>query len=440
MITKYFFRRIKQKLDFWVGDSDELDLETRIFHAFSLIAIIGAALTFFLNLYIGLGQAALISLSIFLLQSFLYYVSRFKGKQKLAILISAWEIHILLALNYFINQGIKGPSLLLYTASLFFITVVSYRSKLIYVFIGNSLLVGILILSEYIKPDLLTGDYPSRDAFFIDSYFTYIITILLIYTGTSYLLRSYVQQRKMLIERAEALKKINKEKDKLFSIISHDLRTPLANVHQYLEMMSSVDLDKKEKKIIENKLLDITRNTQELLTNLLYWSRNQMETPHINLQPLNLIKEVSSTITHLRLIASRKGIILNHHFKDDMLILADRDMLNLIVRNILYNAVKFTPNTGEIRFTAQLQENYCLISIKDNGQGIPIEKYDQLFDFSTKSSLGTNNEQGTGIGLTLCREYMLLQNGKIWFESEKERGTTFYLSFPIYQHSSNTVS
>jgi len=205
-------------------------------------------------------------------------------------------------------------------------------------------------------------------------------------------------------------------------------------------MMGSVDLDKKEKKIIENKLLDITRNTQELLTNLLYWSKNQMETPHINLQPLNLIKEVSSTITHLRLIASRKGIVLNHHFRDDMLILADRDMLNLILRNILYNAVKFTPNTGEIRFTAQLQENYCLISIKDNGQGIPIEKYDQLFDFNTKSSLGTNNEQGTGIGLTLCREYMLLQNGKIWFESEEGRGTTFYLSFPISQHSSITVS
>ncbi len=431
MINTFFFSKIRQKLDFWVGDSDKLDLETRIFHAFSLIAIVGAALTFFVNLYIGLGQLLLISLSVFLLQSFLYYISRFKGKQKQAIIISAWEIHILLAVNYFLNQGIKGPSLLLYTAAFFFITVVSYRSKLIYLFLGNLLLVGILLLCEYINPQLLTSDYPSRDAFFIDSYFTYIITISLIYTGTSYLLRSYVQQRKMLVEKAEALKKINKEKDKLFSIISHDLRTPLALVHQYLEMMSSADLDEKEKRNIENKLLDTTRNTQELLTNLLYWSRNQMQSPHINLQPINLIKEVSSTIAHLRLIASRKGIILNHSFDGDMVILADQDMLNLIVRNILYNAIKFTPNAGEIQFTAQQQDNCCLIAIRDNGQGIPTEKYSQLFDFNAASSLGTANEQGTGIGLTLCREYMLLQNGEIWFESEEGNGTTFYLSFPI---------
>ncbi len=431
MINKYFFSRIKQKLDFWVGGSYELDLETRIFHAFSLIAIVGASLTFFLNLYIGLDQLALISISIFLLQSFLYYISRFRGKQKLAVMISAWEIHILLALNYFLNQGIKGPTLLLYTATFFFIIVVSYRNKLIYLFIGNSLLIGILILSEYINPELLTADYPSREAFFIDTYFTYIIAISLVYTGTSYLLRSYVRQRKMLIEKADALSKTNKEKDRLFSIISHDLRTPLANVHQYLEMMRSADLDKKEKENIENKLLDITRNTQELLNNLLYWSRSQMESPHINLRPINLIKEVSLTIEHLRLIASRKGITLHHHFTDDMVILADQDMLNLIVRNILYNAIKFTPNAGEIKFIAQQQDDRCLISIGDNGQGIPAEKHDQLFDFSTDSSFGTNNEQGTGIGLMLCREYTLLQNGEIWFESEEGRGTTFYLSFPI---------
>jgi len=431
MINKYFFNRIRQKLDFLVGGSYELDLETRIFHTFSLIAIVAAFLTFILNSYLGLSQLVLISLSIFLLQSLLYYLSRFKGKQKLAITISGWEIHILLALNYFLNQGIKGPTLLLYTATLFFITVISYRNWLIYVFLGNALLIGVLILSEYLDPDLLLTDYPNREAFFIDTYFTYLITISLIYTGISYLLRSYIRQRKMLIEKAEALRKTNEEKDKLFSIISHDLRTPLANVHQYLEMMGTLNMDREEKKNIENKLLDITRNTQELLTNLLYWSKNQMESPHINLRPIHLTKEVLLTIEHLRLIATRKGITLHHHFKESMVILADQDMLNLIIRNILYNAVKFTPVAGKISFTARQQDDCCLISIQDNGQGIPAEKQNQLFDFNTESSLGTNNEKGTGIGLMLCWEYMQLQNGKIWFESEESYGTTFYLSFPI---------
>ncbi len=431
MIYKAFCDWIKRYFIYWQGGRLGLPLEAKIFHVFSLIAIIAAFFTLLLNVYSNIPILAYISLSVLLIQSFLFYLSRFKQKLELAITISAIKIHALLAINYFFNQGIKGPTLLLYAVSLFFVMAVSNRSWLIYILIGNALIVSILLTAEYLSPHLIIGEYPSKATFFVDTFFTYIITVLLIYAGTGYLLKSYVKQRKVLQEKANALERTNNEKIKLFSIISHDFRTPLADVQQYLEMMTSIELNEQEKKIIENKLLDITRNAQELLTNLLLWSKNQMEGLNIDLRPINLKKEVLHTIEHMHLIASKKEIKLEVNIACNISIVADPDMLNLVLRNLLYNAIKFSPISGLVLFIAQEQENGILISIEDSGKGIPLEKQKQLFNSPTKSTSGTNNEKGTGIGLMLCHEYTLLQQGDIWFETEEDgTGTTFYLLFP----------
>src|SRR5690606_14597231 len=200
----------------------------KIFHVFSLIAITAAFFTLVLNVYSGLYALVYISAAVLIIQSLLFYLSRFRQKLDLAITISAIEIHILLAINYFFNQGIEGPTLLLYAVSLFFIMAVSHRTWLIYILICNILIVGGLLIIEYANPNLIIGEYPNKATLFLDTYFTYIITVLLIYTGTGFLLGSYVKQRRTLQDKANALEKTNKEKIKLFSIISHDFRTPLA--------------------------------------------------------------------------------------------------------------------------------------------------------------------------------------------------------------------
>ncbi|RRN77413.1 ATP-binding protein, partial [Pseudoxanthomonas sp. SGD-10] len=123
-------------------------------------------------------------------------------------------------------------------------------------------------------------------------------------------------------------------------------------------------------------------------------------------------------------------IRLEAYVGSDLYIVADADMLNLILRNILYNAIKFSPMQEVIKFTAKQKNGFIVISVADNGAGIPLAKQKQLFSFQAKSSIGTNNEKGTGIGLMLCREYTLLQGGNIWFNSKEGKGTTFYLSFP----------
>src|SRR5690606_24859157 len=142
-------------------------------------------------------------------------------------------------------------------------------------------------------------------------------------------------------------------KIKLFSIISHDFRTPLADIQQYLEMMVSIDVKESDKKIIEKKLLEVTRHTQELLNNILQWSKNQMEGLKTNLNSINLEEEILPTIEHMKLIASKKEIRLEAYVGSDLYIVADADMLNLILRNILYNAIKFSPMQEVIKFTAK---------------------------------------------------------------------------------------
>lgn len=431
MVNKYFCRWIKEPFSFIKGDGYKFSLEAKIFHVFSLITIIGSFFTFLLNLYIGLFSLAVISIGVCFCLFCLFYLSRFKRRLKLAVFLSAAVVHISLGISFFYNEGINGSTLLLFVVSLFFVMAVSSTKNAIYLFIGNALLVGLLIAWEYIYPASIQAQYPSRAGFFIDTYITYLITSALIYAGTSYLVRSYIKQRRGFLEKTSALERINNEKDKLFSVISHDLRTPLANVQQYLEMITTVDLNKEEKRIIENKLLDITRNAQELLTNLLQWTRHQMDGVNITLQPIYLQKEITPTIEHLKSIALKKSITLNQYVPPNLSLIADPDMLSLIIRNILHNAIKFTNFGGEINLTAEEYADICLISISDNGKGIPIDQQEKLFSLRIKSKLGTNKEKGTGMGLMLCKEYTILQKGEIWFESEEGKGTTFYLSFPI---------
>ena len=127
-------------------------------------------------------------------------------------------------------------------------------------------------------------------------------------------------------------------------------------------------------------------------------------------------------------IALKKDIVLTININESIAVKADMDMLRLIIRNLLNNAIKFTPAGGNIELTAITQDDDCIISVKDNGIGIPANKHGDIFSLKAKSTYGTENEKGTGLGLVLCKDYTLLQNGKIWFTSTEGVGTTFFVS------------
>ncbi|SDM22065.1 Histidine kinase-, DNA gyrase B-, and HSP90-like ATPase [Daejeonella rubra] len=116
---------------------------------------------------------------------------------------------------------------------------------------------------------------------------------------------------------------------------------------------------------------------------------------------------------------------------ESIIVLADKDMLQLVIRNLLNNAVKFTAVGGKISIRSTVENNNCIITVTDNGRGIPYDMQADLFSMKVKSTYGTRNEKGVGLGLALCKEFAEIQNGKIWFESVPGKGTTFYISMVL---------
>lgn len=321
--------------------------------------------------------------------------------------------------------------MLLYAIALFMIMSVSPKRQWPLWFILNLSAVLILCFLEYNDPDIIKIQYNTREELFIDNVGTYIIIIVLLYVGTSAIRNNYLTQKQLADEKTLALETLNAEKDKLFSIISHDLRSPLALTQQYFSALKEVEMDNEERQELEKELVNNLSNAEELLTNLLNWAKNQMQNAKPQIKNIDLNDLLGKKTEVFNLVALKKNIQLTTHVDGKIIVKADMDMLRLIIRNLLNNAIKFTPARGKIELTATKQGNECIIAIKDNGIGIPTDKQGDIFSLKTNSTYGTENEKGTGLGLVLCKDYTLLQNGKIWFTSAEGVGTTFFVSLPL---------
>ena len=420
-----------QKLQLLViGSTDEFSLESRIFHSFSAIAFVVLPIQAIFNLAINLPVPALLSLVVCAVQFGLYYLSRFKNKLNIAVILSSIEINILTAFNYFFNSGITGGTLLLFAISLFMAISVSQK-KHWFIWFGLNLGTVITITCmEYYDPAVIKMQYATRTDMFIDNVGTYIFILFILYVGTSSIRKNYTAQKQLADEKALTLEMMNAEKDKLFSIISHDLRSPLALTQQYFSALKEVDMDNEERQELEKELVNNLSNAEELLNNLLNWAKNQMQNATPQIKKINLNQLLEKKMEVFQNIALKKDIVLTININENIAVKADMDMLRLIIRNLLNNAIKFTPAGGKIELTAIKQDADCVISVKDNGIGIPANKHGDIFSLKANSTYGTENEKGTGLGLVLCKDYTLLQNGKIWFTSTEGVGTTFFVSLP----------
>lgn len=420
-----------QKLQLLViGSTDEFSLESRIFHSFSAIAFVVLPIQAIFNLAINLPIPALTSLVVCFIQFGLYYLSRVKNKLNIAVILSSIEINILTAFNYFFNSGITGGTLLLFAISLFMAISVSQK-KHWFIWFGLNLGTVITITCmEYYDPAVIKMQYATRTDMFIDNVGTYIFILFILYVGTSSIRKNYNAQKQLADEKALTLEMMNAEKDKLFSIISHDLRSPLALTQQYFSALKEVEMDNEERQELEKELVNNLSNAEELLNNLLNWAKNQMQNATPQIKKINLNQLLEKKMEVFQNIALKKDIVLTININENIAVKADMDMLRLIIRNLLNNAIKFTPAGGKIELTAIKQDADCVISVKDNGIGIPANKHGDIFSLKANSTYGTENEKGTGLGLVLCKDYTLLQNGKIWFTSTEGAGTTFFVSLP----------
>lgn len=253
------------------------------------------------------------------------------------------------------------------------------------------------------------------------------------YLGTNININEIKKAQEKLQQTNQRLEELNATKDKLFSVIAHDLKSPFSSILGFSELLvkhiETKQYDKIEKfgYIIFNE----SKNSFALLNNLLDWSRTQ--TGGILFEPSNfnlhdLIKDV---ITLLEVTANQKQITIVYATKDKHGLFADKNMIYTLIRNMISNAIKFTQPGGKIIISVKKQKKLSRITIKDTGIGISEEKIKSLFKLDgSHSSLGTNNEKGTGLGLILCKDFIDKHKGKINVESEPGKGSTFIVEIP----------
>lgn len=268
---------------------------------------------------------------------------------------------------------------------------------------------------------------------FLEVNLSHLFEDTLIYSGLILLIKDISDQVRIenkIKAQAEQLQASNKLKDRLFSIISHDLRGPLINLNDIIKLLNEGTISQEEFHAI---IPVISRNigyTTGLLENLLYWSRSQLQGEMINPVLFNL-KEVCDNILHLFENAiAEKMLKVENNIAESCIVYADKDMIQLVMRNLISNATKFSKRGGSITLNSATKGEYSEICCTDTGVGISETNIKKLFELETFTTRGTENEQGTGLGLLLCKDFVEKNGGTIRVESALDKGSTFCVKIP----------
>ena len=248
--------------------------------------------------------------------------------------------------------------------------------------------------------------------------------------------KEIVRNNKILRQSENKLKNLNYTKDKLFSIVAHDLKNPLNTIVGFSDILVNNYDDFSENKIINfSKIMyNSAEQLYNLLENLLQWTNSQTNIENVNLEAVNLRSLVSETYNLLRLCAHKKGIIIENKIPKTLIVKADRNMISTVIRNLCQNAIKFTGKNGKITVSSKNYNTMVKISIIDTGVGISKKNIDKLFQMKENfTTHGTDNEKGTGLGLIICKEFVEKNKGIIWVESEEGYGSIFNFTIPIYE-------
>ncbi len=241
---------------------------------------------------------------------------------------------------------------------------------------------------------------------------------------------------KKLSSSETKLKQLNANKDKFFSIISHDLRSPFSSLLGFADFIKSEidELDKEEIKQYLNTLSKSAQGIYKLLDNLLHWSSLQTGRLEYNPEKLDLKELILNIVSLYKSKALEKEISLIKNINGETYVYADNNMIDTVIRNLINNSIKFTEKGGEIVLKTISKDDKIVVSISDNGVGISSDDLNKLFKIEEHfSNFGTSNESGTGLGLILCKEFIEKNGGKIWVQSKEGEGTTFSFCLPKYE-------
>jgi two-component system, sensor histidine kinase LadS len=235
------------------------------------------------------------------------------------------------------------------------------------------------------------------------------------------------------------LEEVNHVKDKLLSVVSHDIRSPLGSLHLALNLVKSGSLSAEDFQKVSEGLEARLTQTTEFIDNLLQWAKLQMRGETFDPDRTDLAVLAEESVKLLQPECDHKSIILQNRLQGMLEAYADMNMIRSVFRNLLTNAIKFTTPGGTVSISGYRIDRKIIISVADSGIGIPEKNRDKLFTIASVATHGTKQEKGTGLGLLLCKEFVEKNGGAIWFETEEGKGTTFYFSLPDYVESSRNV-
>jgi PAS domain S-box-containing protein len=252
-------------------------------------------------------------------------------------------------------------------------------------------------------------------------------------TQLSKLNKELTSNIQVIAEQSQQLEKLNATKDKFFSIVAHDLRSPLSSLKMFSSLLIDDfdSLNKEDILTMSKELSDSVDSTIKMADNLITWAMVQMGDSQFNEETIK-VKDITSNIFDVyQNVALEKGINVSFSVDDSLNIIGDKNQIEFVIRNLVNNAIKFTHKNGFVSLTAKsLPDGLVKISVSDSGVGISDEYKRELFSISKKQSTnGTAGEKGTGLGLMLSYEFMKLNGGQIEIESSLGKGTTFHTKF-----------
>jgi len=230
------------------------------------------------------------------------------------------------------------------------------------------------------------------------------------------------------------LEKVNAEKDKFLSIIAHDLKSPFNSIIGFSELLVERVIEKDYEKIgLFAKIITQSSNrAMDLLMNLMVWAQSQSGRMVFNPEDFEMVTLINEVTLLLSSNADQKSIVIHNPKTQDIHVNADKAMISTVLRNLVSNAIKFTHTGGSIAISAIDNQNELIVSVSDNGVGIPNDRLNKLFHLNNSySTPGTKNEKGTGLGLIICKELVEKNNGHFWVESTIGSGSTFFFSLPL---------
>ena len=422
-------------LDWIVSPLQAQTTEKKLYLGTVLIMLFALFPMMIWNYYIGLERWVNYIILFFAVPCLIlfYFLARYKNKYRVGYITVAFIIF--LSTVWVANGGVNGTSPVLFLVAII-VTVGISKPKHHYIFILIFFLhlLTMLVLDEYVIHDMIIP-YPNKHSYYQDLIFTYAISMLIVFWILRFYKLAYIKENDKLTRQKEELEKNISVKNMYFTIMVHDLKSSFSNILGFTDIMTTTSdqpmTNEQYKRFAQLTQLSANRSF-ELLEDILEWSRIQQDIFKLNSEKIKLSSSLLNVLNICSVSLNQKNITLNNEIDTNTYVTSDVYYLETILRNLITNAIKYTPIGGKITLsTYDYSADEIAISVCDTGIGMDENWVENLFNFDFNSKRpGTEGETSNGIGLKICKELTLKQGSQIFATSEPGKGSTFTFTVP----------